>query len=43
MFSGNEVAVVDDLHSFRVEMPPHHGMALLVEVTDAAAAGENRT
>ena len=35
MFSGKEFAVVDDLHSFSVELPPHHGMALLVEMTDA--------
>jgi len=31
MFSGKEVAHVDDLHSFTVEMPAHHGMSLLVE------------
>jgi len=41
MFSGNEFAVVDDLHSFSVEMPPHHGMALLVEMTDATETGED--
>ncbi|WP_197377228.1 maltose alpha-D-glucosyltransferase [Mycolicibacterium baixiangningiae] len=39
MFTGNVFATVDDLHSFTVEMPPHHGMALLVEVTpDEVAA-----
>lgn len=31
MFSGNEIATVDDLHSFAVEMPTLHGMSLLVE------------
>ena len=31
MFTGNPIASVDDLHSFAVEMPPHHGMSLLVE------------
>jgi trehalose synthase len=31
MFSGKHVATVDDLCSFAVDMPPHHGMALLVE------------
>ena len=31
MFSGKVVATVDDLHSFAVEMPTHHGMSLLVE------------
>ena len=41
MFSGNEFAVVDDLHSFSVEMPPHHGMALLVQMTDATETGED--
>ncbi|KMO83082.1 trehalose synthase [Mycolicibacterium chubuense] len=31
MFSGNEIATVDDLHSFAVDMPTLHGMSLLVE------------
>ncbi|CAM3276117.1 maltose alpha-D-glucosyltransferase [Mycobacterium frederiksbergense] len=31
MFSGKEIGHVDDLHSFTVEMPAHHGMSLLVE------------
>ncbi|MGH3581099.1 MAG: maltose alpha-D-glucosyltransferase, partial [Mycobacterium sp.] len=31
MFSGKVIAAVDDLHSFGVEMPAHHGMSLLVE------------
>lgn len=31
MFSGKVIAAVDDLHSFAVEMPAHHGMSLLVE------------
>lgn len=33
MFTGHVFATVDDLHSFTVEMPAHHGMSLLVEVT----------
>jgi trehalose synthase len=37
MFSGHVFATVDDLHSFTVEMPAHHGMSLLVELaTDDA-------
>ena len=36
MFSGKEVAVVDDLNSFAVELPPHHGMSLLVEAPHSA-------
>jgi len=35
MFSGTTIATVDDLHSFAVEMPPHHGMSLLVEAPPA--------
>ncbi|CAN5161179.1 maltose alpha-D-glucosyltransferase [soil metagenome] len=31
MFTGKGYATVDDLHSFAVEMPAHHGMSLLVE------------
>ncbi|MCK0177254.1 MULTISPECIES: maltose alpha-D-glucosyltransferase [Mycobacteriaceae] len=31
MFTGKPLATVDDLHSFAVEMPAHHGMSLLVE------------
>jgi hypothetical protein len=31
MFTGREFTHVDDLHSFSVEMPAHHGMSLLVE------------
>lgn len=31
MFTGKPFATVDDLHSFTVEMPAHHGMSLLVE------------
>jgi trehalose synthase len=30
-FTGNEVATIDDLHSFGVDMAPHHGMCLIVE------------
>lgn len=37
MFTGKAFATVDDLHSFTVEMPPHHGMALLVEVPPVPA------
>jgi trehalose synthase len=33
MFTGKEFAVVDDLHSFAVEMEPHQGMSLLVEAS----------
>ena len=35
MFTGKPFASVDDLHSFTVEMPPHHGMSLLVEAPEA--------
>lgn len=35
MFSGKVIDSVDGLHSFAVEMPPHHGMSLLVEVSAA--------
>jgi hypothetical protein len=35
MFTGNQVGTVDDLHSFVAELPPHHGMSLLVEASDA--------
>jgi trehalose synthase len=35
MFSGKAFATVDDLHSFAVDMPPHHGMSLLVEAPAA--------
>ncbi|HEY9266485.1 MAG TPA: maltose alpha-D-glucosyltransferase, partial [Mycobacterium sp.] len=31
MFTGTELATVDDLHSFGVELAPLHGMSLLVE------------
>jgi trehalose synthase len=37
MFSGKEIAHVDDLHSFPVEMPAHHGMCLLVEAAALTA------
>jgi hypothetical protein len=37
MFTGKPLATVDDLHSFAVEMPPHHGMSLLVETPSADA------
>jgi trehalose synthase len=38
MFTGNHVGDVDDLHSFAVELPPHHGMSLLVEAPEDEAA-----
>ena len=38
MFTGNPIATVDDLHSFMVEMPPHHGLALLVEAPPESEA-----
>ncbi|ORA33671.1 maltose alpha-D-glucosyltransferase [Mycobacterium aquaticum] len=31
MFTGKHLATVDDLHSFAIEMPAHHGMSLLVD------------
>ncbi len=34
MFGGAAFATVDDRHSFVVEMPPHHGMSVLVEAPD---------
>ena len=34
MFTGKALATVDDLHSFAVEMPAHHGMALLIELPE---------
>lgn len=37
MFTGHTLATVDDLHSFAVEMPAHHGMSLLVELPPEAA------
>lgn len=40
MFTGKPLATVDDLHSFAVEMPAHHGMSLLVgEAGEASSAG----
>jgi trehalose synthase len=38
MFTGKAVGTVDDLHSFAVEMPPHHGMSLLVEAAEVVEA-----
>ncbi|BBY29055.1 maltose alpha-D-glucosyltransferase [Mycolicibacterium sediminis] len=40
MFTGHPVATVDDLNSFAVEMPAHHGMSLLVEVNEPDDADE---
>ncbi len=37
MFTGKSIATVDDLHSFAVEMPPHHGMSLLIEAAPEGA------
>jgi trehalose synthase len=37
MFTGKTVGTVDDLHSFAVDMPPHHGMSLLVEAAEVEA------
>jgi trehalose synthase len=37
MFTGKAVGTVDDLHSFAVDMPPHHGMSLLVEAAEVEA------
>ena len=34
MFTGKSLATVDDLHSFAVDMPAHHGMALLIELPE---------
>ena len=31
MFTGDDVGVVDDLNSFAIGLPPHHGASLLVE------------
>jgi trehalose synthase len=42
MFTGKPLTTVDDLHSFSVEMAPHHGMSLLVEAP-IEADGENGT
>jgi trehalose synthase len=36
MFSGDHLAVIDDLHSFAVHLPPHHGMSLLVAAETSA-------
>lgn len=39
MFTGKAFASVDDLHSFTVEMPAHHGISLLVEAPGPDAEG----
>ncbi|MGE2734599.1 maltose alpha-D-glucosyltransferase [Mycolicibacterium vaccae] len=39
MFTGHDLAKVDDLHSFSVEMGPFHGMALLVQRPEDPADG----
>jgi len=39
MFTGRPTGSIDDLHSFTVEMPPHHGMSLLVESPEPQEAG----
>ena len=38
MFTGKTVGTIDDLHSFAVEMPRHHGMSLLVETVEEVAS-----
>jgi trehalose synthase len=40
MFTGKSVGTVDDLHSFAVEMPRHHGMSLLVEAPPEVVEGD---
>ena len=40
MFSGAPFGTVDDLQSFGVELPPHHGMSLLVSAPAAEVEGE---
>jgi trehalose synthase len=42
MFSGQHLATVDDLHSFAVELPPHHGMSLLVEAPEESQEPEGQ-
>ncbi len=37
MFNGKHIAVIDDLHSFAVDLTPHQGMSLLVEAADETA------
>jgi hypothetical protein len=37
MFDGKDFATVDNLYSLFVEVPPHHGMSLLVEAPDDGA------
>jgi trehalose synthase len=39
MFTGEPVAVVDDLNSFAVELEPHQGMSLLAEEPPMSATG----
>jgi trehalose synthase len=34
MFDGKDFATVDNLYSFVIEMPPHHGLSLLVTAPD---------
>ncbi|GAB3562003.1 maltose alpha-D-glucosyltransferase [Amycolatopsis endophytica] len=38
MFAGDPVAVVDDLHSFSLDLDPHQGMSLLVTTPDVDRA-----
>ncbi len=40
MFTGKALTTVDDLHSFSVEMPAHHGMSLLVEAPAESPSNE---
>lgn len=39
MFSGTALATVDDLFSFGLELPAHHGMSLLVEAPSSSTVG----
>jgi len=39
MFTGKAFASIDDLHSFTVDMPPHHGMSLLVDAPEVVDDG----
>lgn len=38
MFTGKPLATVDDLHSFAIELPAHHGLSLLIEADDDDSA-----
>lgn len=42
MFTGKPLATVDDLHSFAIEMPAHHGMSLLVDGLEKVGKRESQ-